>query len=96
MTVKMIITWPKTCPSASISFSPERLLLRNPAPAPYIATCEISELEIIFGGFISILIERICLYLHLLGVFQYWVCHEAAQEETESEVLPEHLRRTVD
>ena len=33
-----MITWPKTCPSASISLSPETLLLRNVAPAPYIAT----------------------------------------------------------
>ena len=39
-------------------------------------------------------IERTCLYLHLLGLFKYWVGHEAAQEETEGEVLPEHLPGT--
>ena len=87
----MIITWPKTCPSASISFSPERLLLRNAAPAPYIATWETLELKVFFSRFD---IERTCLYLHLLGVFKYWVGHEAAQEETEGEVLPEHLSGT--
>ena len=36
--LSLMITWPKTCPSASISLSPETLLLRNVAPAPYIAT----------------------------------------------------------
>ena len=35
-----LTTWPRTWPSASISLRPERLRLRNAAPAPYIATCE--------------------------------------------------------
>ena len=92
----MAITCPKTCPSASISFSPERLLLRNAAPAPYIATSEMSQSNIIIESLIYqswIDVKMIYFYLHLLGVLKYWVGHEATQEEAESKVLSEHLQR---